>query len=66
MTLIVIFVGWALDGLRALSHEYATAIGFTLVALGTQVILGSFFLSLLTMRTHRAVARHVVERVPVA
>ena len=47
----VIFVSWALDGFGALSHEYTTAIGFTLVAVGTQVILGSFFVSLLTMRT---------------
>ncbi len=50
-TLAAIFVGWALGGFGALSHEYATAIGFTLVALGTQVVLGSFFVSLLTMRT---------------
>ena len=28
-TLTAIFVGWALDGFGALSHEYATAIGFT-------------------------------------
>ena len=27
---LVIFVSWALDGFGALSHEYATAIGFTL------------------------------------
>jgi hypothetical protein len=51
VTLLAIFVAWALDGFGALSHEYATAIGFTLVAVGTQVMLGSFFLSLLTMRT---------------
>ena len=54
VTLTVIFVGWALDGFGALSHEYATAIGFTLVAVGVQVILGSFFVSLLTMRTDEA------------
>jgi len=47
----VIFIGWAIDGFGALSHEYTTALGFTLVAVGTQVILGSFFLGLLTMRT---------------
>ena len=51
VTLAGIFVSWAIDGFGALSHEYATAIGFTLVALGTQVVLGSFFVSLLTMRT---------------
>jgi glycosyltransferase involved in cell wall biosynthesis len=50
-TLLAIFVSWALDGFGALSHEYATALGFTLVAVGTQVMLGSFFLGLLTMRT---------------
>jgi glycosyltransferase involved in cell wall biosynthesis len=51
VTLAVIFVGWAIDGFGELAHEYATAIGFTLVAVGAQVILGSFFLGLLTMRT---------------
>jgi hypothetical protein len=54
VTVGVIFVGWALDGFGALSHEYTTAIGFTLIAVGTQVILGSFFVSLLTMRTGEA------------
>ncbi|HET6617295.1 MAG TPA: hypothetical protein VFH69_05750, partial [Gemmatimonadota bacterium] len=51
VTLTAIFLSWALDGFGALAHEYATAIGFTLLALGTQVMLGSFFVSLLTMRT---------------
>jgi hypothetical protein len=51
VTLATIFVNWALDGFGALAHEYATAVGFTLVALGTQVVLGSFFVGLLTMRT---------------
>ena len=51
VTLVTIFVAWALNGFGALSHEYATAIGFTLVAIGVQVALGSFFISLLTMRT---------------
>jgi Glycosyl transferase family 2 len=54
VTLTAIFIGWALDGFGSLSHEYATAIGFTLVAVGTQVVLGSFFVSLLTMRTGEA------------
>ena len=65
-TLLVIFVSWAIDGFGALSHEYATAVGFTFVALGTQVILGSFFLGLLTMRTTEPSRATVVERVPVA
>jgi glycosyltransferase involved in cell wall biosynthesis len=51
VTVTVIFVIWAADGFGALSHEYATAIGFTLIAVGVQIILGSFFLSLMTMRT---------------
>jgi glycosyltransferase involved in cell wall biosynthesis len=51
LTVTVIFLKWAINGFGALSHEYATAIGFTLLAVGTQVILGSFFLGLLTMRT---------------
>jgi hypothetical protein len=60
-TLAAIFVGWALDGFGALSHEYATAIGFTVVAVGTQVILGSFFVSFLTMRTTDTASRTSVE-----
>jgi hypothetical protein len=66
VTVIVIFVGWALDGFGSLSHEYATAVGFALVAVGVQVILGSFFLSLLTMRTTEPSRATVVERLPVA
>jgi hypothetical protein len=63
LTLLAIFVSWAIGGFGALSHEYATAIGFTLVALGVQVILGSFFLSLLTMRTTDPSQATIVERV---
>jgi glycosyltransferase involved in cell wall biosynthesis len=66
LTLLVIFVAWAIDGFGALSHEYATALGFTAVALGTQVMLGSFFLGLLTMRTTEPSRAVIVERVPVA
>jgi glycosyltransferase involved in cell wall biosynthesis len=66
LTIVVIFVNWAIDGFGALSHEYATAIGFTLLALGTQVILGSFFLALLTMRTTEPSRARLVERIPVA
>ena len=66
LTLFVIFVSWAIDGFGALSHEYATALGFTAVALGTQVMLGSFFLGLLTMRTTEPSRAVIVERVPVA
>ena len=51
VTEVAIVVSWALNGFGALAHEYATAIGFTLLAVGTQVMLGSFFVSLLTMRT---------------
>jgi glycosyltransferase involved in cell wall biosynthesis len=65
-TLVTIFVGWALGGFGALSHEYATALGFTLLAVGTQVMLGSFFVSLLTMQTtqpsHATVVGHVTDR----
>ena len=63
VTLTAIFVSWALDGFGALAHEYATAIGFTIVAVGTQVILGSFFVSLLTMQTTEPSRATVVERV---
>jgi glycosyltransferase involved in cell wall biosynthesis len=64
VTLLAIFVSWAVGGFGELSHEYATAIGFTLVALGVQVVLGSFFLSLLTMRTTEPSQATIVERVP--
>jgi hypothetical protein len=63
VTVTTIFVAWAVDGFGALSHEYATAIGFTLVAVGTQVMLGSFFLGLLTMRTTEPSRVTLVERV---
>ncbi len=53
VTVGVIFVSWATDGFGSLSHEYATAVGFTLIALGVQVLFGSFFLGLLTMRDDR-------------
>jgi glycosyltransferase involved in cell wall biosynthesis len=66
LTILVIFVNWAIDGFGALSHEYATAIGFTLLAVGLQLMLGSFFLALLTMRTTEPSRARVVERVPVA
>ena len=48
--LIGIFVSWVNHGFGALGHEYATALGFTLVALGVQVVFGSFFIGVLTMR----------------
>jgi glycosyltransferase involved in cell wall biosynthesis len=48
--LIWIFVEWANGGFGALRHEYATALGFTLVALGVQIVFGSFFIGVLTMR----------------
>jgi glycosyltransferase involved in cell wall biosynthesis len=48
--LIAIFVDWARGGFGGLGHEYATALGFTLVALGVQIVFGSFFIGVLTMR----------------
>jgi glycosyltransferase involved in cell wall biosynthesis len=48
--LITIFVTWAQQGFGPLGHEYATALGFTFVALGVQVVFGSFFIGVLTMR----------------
>ena len=66
MTLLAIFVSWAIGGFgEALSTSTRPRIGFTLVALGLQVILGSFFLSLLTMRTTDPSQATIVERVPV-
>ncbi|HEY7178523.1 MAG TPA: glycosyltransferase family 2 protein [Gaiella sp.] len=63
--LSAIFVAWAASGFGALSHEYATAVAFTAIAIGVQVILGSFFLGLLTMRTGEPSRATVVQRVPV-
>ena len=40
---------WAAGGFGALKHEYATALGLTLLGLGIQIVFGSFFLALLTM-----------------
>jgi glycosyltransferase involved in cell wall biosynthesis len=45
-----IFISWAQRGFGPLGHEYATALGFTFVALGVQVVFGSFFIGVLTMR----------------
>jgi glycosyltransferase involved in cell wall biosynthesis len=45
-----IFVAWAFGGFGTLRHEYATALGLTLLGLGMQIVFGSFFLALLTMR----------------
>jgi hypothetical protein len=65
VTLAAIFVSWALNGFGALSHEYATALGFTVLAIGVQVVLGSFFVSLLTMRTTEPSRARVVDRLTV-
>jgi glycosyltransferase involved in cell wall biosynthesis len=48
--LVWIFVSWANGGFGSLRHEYATALGFTLVALGVQIVFGSFFIGVITMR----------------
>jgi hypothetical protein len=58
-------VSWAVNGFGALAHEYATAVSFTAIAIGVQVILGSFFLGLLSMRTAEPSRGGVVERVTV-
>lgn len=51
--LLTIFIRWAHAGFGALGDEYPTALGITLVGLGTQTIFGSFFIGLLTMRSTR-------------
>jgi glycosyltransferase involved in cell wall biosynthesis len=45
-----ILVPWAIDGFGELTHEYPTALAFTLLGLGIQILFGSFFVGLLTMR----------------
>jgi glycosyltransferase involved in cell wall biosynthesis len=62
----LIFGAWAADGFGRLGHVEATAFGFTLFGLGVQVVLGSFFLSLLTMRWAQAPAGAVVNGRPAA
>jgi uncharacterized membrane protein YidH (DUF202 family) len=51
--LVTVFVRWANAGFGPLGDEYPTALGVTLVGLGVQTIFGSFFISLLTMRSRR-------------
>jgi hypothetical protein len=51
--LLAVFVRWAHRGFGALTDEYPTALGVTLVGLGVQTIFGSFFIGLLTMRSRR-------------
>jgi glycosyltransferase involved in cell wall biosynthesis len=51
--LATVFVRWANRHFGPLADEYPTALGVTLVGLGVQTIFGSFFISLLTMRTKR-------------
>jgi Glycosyl transferase family 2 len=48
-----IFGTWAADGFGTLRHEYATALGFTLLGLGLQVVFSAFFLALLVMPLQR-------------
>lgn len=59
---------WAGAGFGALGHEYATALGLTLLGLGVQVVFGSFFLGLLSISVGDTPARsglveHDVSRV---
>ena len=51
--LLAVFVRWAQAGFGPLGDEYPTALGVTLVGLGVQTTFGSFFISLLTMRSRR-------------
>ena len=67
--LVVVLVRWSRHGFGPLGDEYPTALGVTLVGLGVQTIFGSFFLGLLTMRSHRVekepvLPRAEAERVP--
>jgi glycosyltransferase involved in cell wall biosynthesis len=66
VVIALIFGAWAADGFGQLGHVEATALGFTLFGLGVQVVLGSFFLSLLTMRWAQPSAGGVVNGRPAA
>lgn len=57
-----IVVPWAWSGFGSLRHEYATALALTLLGLGIQVVFGSFFLSLLSLRTAGAPSGTIVHR----
>jgi hypothetical protein len=46
-----VIIPWAARGFGELSHEYPTALAFTLIGLGVQVVFGSFFVGVLTLRT---------------
>ena len=46
-----IFVEWATGGFGALSRVYLALLGLTLVGLGVQAVFGSFFVSVLGLRT---------------
>jgi glycosyltransferase involved in cell wall biosynthesis len=48
-----VLIRWANAGFGPLGDEYPTALGVTLIGLGVQTIFGSFFLSLMTMRSDR-------------
>jgi glycosyltransferase involved in cell wall biosynthesis len=51
--LVGVFVRWANAGFGPLGDEYPTALGVTFIGLGVQTIFGSFFLSLMTLRSDR-------------
>jgi hypothetical protein len=50
--LVAIFAEWASGGFGALGREHEAVFGMTVVALGMQVLFGSFFLSVLGLRKH--------------
>ena len=54
--LVGVFVRWANAGFGPLGDEYPTALGVTLIGLGVQTVFGSFFLSLMTLRSDREYA----------
>jgi hypothetical protein len=54
IVLVSIFVEWAGDGFGELARGHEALAGMTLVGLGTQVVFGSFFLSILGLRQESA------------
>jgi glycosyltransferase involved in cell wall biosynthesis len=48
----LIFGRWASGGFGALHQEHPALLGLTLIALGVQILFGSFFLSVLGLRKH--------------
>jgi hypothetical protein len=55
--LVAVFAEWAGGGFGPLGRAYETALAVTILGLGVQIVFGSFFLGLLTLRAAESPAR---------